>query len=165
MQGRKILLTATTLVAAILVATAAAGVVSAAGKHGAAPGKRLAGTWMSNVTLENPPPGVAASFQALNTFTRGGEVLVSSSQGLPAQRSLAQGDCERTGERSFECSFTWFRFDAAGNPIGTQRVRRSMTLGPDDDTFTSTDVIEIIAPNGAVVATLNGTEEAARLGV
>ena len=32
-------------------------------------------------------------------------------------------------------------------------------------TFTSIDFVEVIAPNGAVVATLNGTETATRLGV
>lgn len=165
MLGRKRLLAALTLSAAIVVATAATGAFSAVGEGPEqTAAQRLEGTWMSTVTLESPPAGVDPTFLALNTFTRSGEVLVSSSQKLPVSRSLAQGEWVRVGDRRFECSFTWFRFDAAGTFIGTQRVRRTMTLGPSLDTFTSTDVVELIAPNGTVIATSNATEAATRLG-
>ncbi len=169
MAGKKIVLAATSVIAAIAVATAAGGTLTPAGKKpikgSSAAGQRLEGTWMSNVTLQNPPPGIDASFLALNTFGRGGDVVVSSSQRNPTQRSVSQGEWKRTGNRRFDCTFTWFRFDAAGQFIGTQRVRRTMTLAPSLTTFTSIDVVEVIAPNGAVVATLNATETATRLGV
>ncbi len=167
MHGRRILLAAMTLVAIVFAATGAGGAFSAPDEqsHDNASGNRLEGTWLSTVTIENPPPGIEATFLALNTFGRSGEVVVSSSQGLPDRRSLAQGEWVRSGDGRYECSFTWFRFDAAGTYIGTQRVRRTMTLGPNRDTFESTDVVEVIAPNGTVVATLNATEVATRIGV
>ena len=169
MAGRKIVLTGTTLVAAVAVATAAGGTFTTTGKKptkdNPAASQRLEGTWMSNVTLQNPPPGIDASFLALNTFGAGGDVVVSSSQGHPAQRSLAQGEWKRIANRRFACTFTWFRFDAAGQFIGTQRVRRTMTLAPSLRTYTSIDIVEVVAPNGVVVATLNATETATRVGV
>jgi ABC-type transport system substrate-binding protein len=163
MLKKKSLLAATTLVAAIVVAIAAGGAFSAAADEAAAP--RLEGTWLSTVTLENPPTGVDPTFLALNTFGRSGEVVVSSSQGLPTSRSLAKGEWKRTANGQYECSFMWFRFDATGKFVGTQRVRRTMTLGPSLDTFESTDIVELIAPNGTVIATANATEVATRLGV
>jgi hypothetical protein len=169
MAVRKIALTVTTVVAAIAVATAAGGTFTATGKKptkaNPTASQRLEGTWMSTVTLQNPPPGIDASFLALNTFGQGGDVVVSSSQGHPTQRSLAHGEWKRIANRRFASTFTWFRFDAAGQFIGTQRVRRTLTLAPNLTTFTAMDVVEIIAPNGVFVATLNATETAARLGV
>lgn len=167
MARRRIMLAATALVMAIVVATGVSGAFAAGGKkspkNAAAAGQRLSGTWLSTVTLQNPPPGVAGTFLALDTFTRSGEVLVSSAQAQPSTRSLAQGDWVRTGNHQFASTFVWFRFDSTGQWTGMQRVRRTMTLAPSLDAFTSEDVIEVLTPNGTVVAMLHGTEAAERL--
>jgi hypothetical protein len=131
----------------------------------AATGQQLSGTWLTTITLQNPPPGVAPIFTALDTFLPSGELLVSSSQAMPAQRTLAHGGWVRTGNRRFSSSFTWFRFDATGAFVGMQRVRRTMTLAPSGTTFDAIDVVEILTPAGAVVATIQGTEAGSRLPV
>ncbi len=161
---------ATTIVAAIVVTGAAAvSTPTAAQKENpkltANAMRQVEGTWMSKVTLQSPPPGVDANFLALNTFSRGGRLLVSSSQSQPALRSLAHGEWARTGNRRFASTFVWFRFDAVGKFAGMQRVRRELTLSPDLNSFEATDTIELLAPDGTVVATLRGTESATRLGV
>ena len=152
-------------VAALVVAVLAfnaGGALSAApkGKEGKS---ALTGTWVTTVTLVNPPPGVDASFQALDTFVAGGGVLVSSSQSHPTMRSLAHGNCSHTGGRQYACTFVWFRFDPTGAYLGMQRVRRTMTVSQDGNSFQSTDTIDVLAPNGTVVATLQGSETGVRL--
>jgi hypothetical protein len=147
----------------VLALTTAAVAAGANGKKTQAP--QLTGTWITSVSLTNPPPGVDATFQALDTFVPGGGILVSSSQAHPAARSLAHGNCARTQGQVFACTFIWFRFDpAAGTFAGTQRVRRTMTLSSDRKSFQATDTIEVLAPDGTVVASLHGTETGHLLG-
>jgi hypothetical protein len=161
----KIAVASAILAAAALATGVAGGATGAPGKDPklAVQTLQLEGTWTSRVTLQNPPPGADATFVALNTFIRGGRLLVSSSQTLPATRSLAHGEWARTGDRRFSSTFVAFRFDATGKFAGTLRVRRTLTLAPSLNRFESTDVVEFVAPDGSVVATLRATEAATRL--
>ena len=149
----------------VLTAMFAAGAISASDGKKNPKSQRLPGTWMTTVTLEDPPPGVAASFRALNTFLPSGELLVSSSVGLPSTRSLAHGDWIRTGNRQFASSFVFFRFDPAGAFIGLQRVHRTILLAASLNAFTSTDVVEILDPGGTVIRSSRATEVGERLTV
>ncbi len=124
---------------------------------------RLNGTWLTKVTLTDAPPGAPASFSALDTFLPRGGLLVSSSAPNPATRGLAHGTWTHRDHRSFTSSFTWFRFDAMGQYVGTQHVKRTMTLSKTRRTFHAQDVITILAPTGVVVATIHGTEVGTRL--
>jgi hypothetical protein len=125
---------------------------------------RLDGTWRTAVTLTDAPPGAPASFQALDTFQRGGGLLVSSSAPNPSSRGLAHGMWSQHGKRTYSSTFVWFRFDPAGLPIGTQQVTRKMTLSRSQKTFHATDVVTIIDPAGTVLATIHGTEVGHLLG-
>jgi len=119
---------------------------------------RMNGTWETTVELSDAPPGAPASFSALDTFVPGGGLLVSSSAPGPAGRTLAHGTWTHTGHRQFTSTFVWFRFDGTGACVGTQQVQRTMHLSRSRARFQATDVIEIISPTGAVVATIHGTE-------
>lgn len=148
-------------VAALMASTVAA---SASIKKAQAP--QLTGTWITTVSLTNPPPGVDATFQALDTFVSGGGILVSSSQSHPTARSLAHGNCARTHDQTYACTFVWFRFDpTTGSYLGMQRVRRTMTVASDEKSFQATDTVEVLAPNGTVVASVQGTETGQRLAI
>jgi hypothetical protein len=157
---RKALLTFSALLATSAIATSAA--LAATGHHArtsAAPnGQQLNGTWTTNVQLTDAPPGAPASFNALDTFLPGGSLLVSSSAPNPALRTLAHGMWIRTGDRRFASTFVWFRFDATGQYIGTQRVARTMVLAKNGASFQASDIVQVVAPTGAVVATIHGTE-------
>ena len=155
-------LLATALVAVGALSVSASGALSAS--HESRTPNPLTGTWVTSVTLTNPPPGVDATFQALDTFVGGGGILVSSSQSRPAQRSLAHGTCTHTGGPQYACTFLWFRFDPTGAFLGLQRVRRTMTVSHDGNSFQSADTVEVLAPDGTVVATIQGTEVGRRLG-
>jgi hypothetical protein len=159
MRG-KLMFGATTIASVVLFAVMVSGALSAPVKDRPS---QLAGTWLSTVTLATPPPGVDASFLALDTFSRGGAVLVSSNQVNPGSRSLAHGEWTRIGNRRFASTFTWFRFDPTGKPIGTQRVQRTMVLSADGDSFESTDTVQVLAPDGTVLASTQATETARRI--
>jgi hypothetical protein len=158
MSSRRLVALACFVAALTISAVAAA----ANGKKAQAP--QLKGTWLTSVSLTNPPPGVDATFQALDTFVPGGGILVSSSQSHPTARSLAHGNCVHTDGQTFACTFVWFRFDpTTGGYLGMQRVRRTMVLSNDQSSFQATDTVEVLAPNGTVVATIQGTETGNRL--
>ncbi len=125
---------------------------SRAGDH------RLKGTWSTEVTLTDTPPGAPSSFSALDTFLPGGGLLVSSSAPNPSTRGLAHGVWTHRHGRAFTSTFVWYRFDSTGLYVGTQKVTRTLTLSRSGKHFHSQDVIEIVAPNGSVVATYHGTE-------
>ncbi len=164
-MNRKIVVAATALAVGALIAGVAGGAAGVATKDPKQNGqtRQLEGTWMSTVTLQNPPPGAEATFRALNTFIRGGRLLVSSSQAMPTTRSLAHGEWARTGNLRYSSTFVAFRYDLAGNFVGTLRVRRELTLSASLDQWESTDVVEFLAPDGSVIATLHATEVATRL--
>jgi hypothetical protein len=126
--------------------------------HPTPPVRELDGTYLTTVQLTDAPPGAPASFGALDTFLPDGALLVSSSAPNPSSRGLAHGSWTHLGHRTFTSSFVWFRFDASGLAVGTQRVQRTMRLSPDGSSFTATDVVEVVAPTGAVLATIHGTE-------
>jgi hypothetical protein len=148
-------------VAALAATTVAVG---ATGKKAQAP--QLTGTWLTSISLTNPPPGVDATFQALDTFVPGGGIIVSSAQSHPSARSLAHGNCAHGHGETFACTFVWFRFDpTSGTYVGMQRVRRTMTVSNDQNSFRATDTVEVLAPNGTVVASIQGSETGQRLGM
>ncbi|HZT16766.1 MAG TPA: hypothetical protein VFA19_12550 [Gaiellaceae bacterium] len=160
-MSTRYLVTLVCLAAALTTAAVASG---ANGKG--APAPQLSGTWITTVSLTNPPPGVDATFQALDTFVAGGGILVSSSQSHPTTRSLAHGSCVHTRAQTFACTFAWFRFDpATGSYLGMQRVRRTMTLSNDQKSFQAADIVEVLAPDGTVVASIKGSEAGRRLGI
>jgi hypothetical protein len=158
---KRVLLTLAALVATSALATSAA---PAASGHDRARtsttphGQQLNGTWMTTVQLTDAPPGAPTSFNALDTFLPGGSLLVSSSAANPALRTLAHGTWVRAGDHRFASTFVWFRFDPTGQYVGTQRVSRTMVLAEDGTSFEASDVVQVIAPTGAVVVTIHGTE-------
>lgn len=165
MTARTSLALAVTLLAALTLAGSAPGSPTAKSKPKAAPtGQQLGGTWITTIELVNAPPGIEPRFQALNTFLGSGELVVSSSQPNPGLRVLAHGQWVRTGNRRFASTMLWFRFDPTGKYIGMQRVRRTIELAASLTRFTSEDVIEVLTPDGVVVASINGRETGTRLG-
>jgi hypothetical protein len=158
---KKALLTLAALLVTSAVATSAA--LAATGRDhartSAAPnGQQLNGTWTTTVQLTDAPPGAPTSFNALDTFLPGGSLLVSSSAPNPALRTLAHGTWIRTGDHRFASTFVWFRFDPTGQYVGTQRVSRTMVLAKNGVSFQASDIVQVVSPTGAVVATIHGTE-------
>jgi hypothetical protein len=157
---KRALFTLAALLATSAIATSAA-LAATGGDHSRTStpyGQQLNGTWTTTVQLTDAPPGAPASFNALDTFLPGGNLLVSSSAPNPALRTLAHGTWIRTGDHRFASTFVWFRFDPTGQYVGTQQVSRTMVLAKDGASFQASDIVEIVSPTGAVVATIHGTE-------
>lgn len=149
-------------IAALCTATAAAALAGtpqhAAPRPSTSHAHGLSGTWATIVKIGDGPPGAPSAFNALDTFEPGGGLVVSSSAPNPAARSLAHGYWTHTNHRNYTATFVWFRFDPSGAYVGTQRVQRTMKLSHNGERFNGTDLIEVIAPSGGVVATLHATE-------
>ena len=67
------------------------------------------------------------------------------------------------GGRSYSAPFQFFSFNPDGTFAGTVKIARNILLAADANSYTSTVSVEILDPNGNVIATLCGTESATRL--
>jgi hypothetical protein len=132
---------------AITIQTSAGAPASAASNEK----KSLAGNWLVNVDLVNPPPGVAPHFLALQTYFEDGTLLEESNTNRI--RSLAHGEWEKVGRREFSRSWIIFRFDAARNFIGTNKQNSRVTLSEDGNEFVTTELtIELFDAAGNLLS-------------
>jgi hypothetical protein len=135
----------------------------------AAPGQKsekqertIEGVWRTVVTPRNCLTGleVAPSFPGLFTFNEGGTMSeYGISPGLtPALRSPGHGIWQREhGWRDYSLKFTFYRYNASGAFIGSQRVTGTLQLGESGDDFTTSSAIEVLDANDNVVGNGCGT--------
>jgi hypothetical protein len=119
--------------------------------------RTIQGVWRTVVTPRNCQTGQTfPSLQGLFTFNQGGTM---SEYGIgpgssPALRSPGHGVWQREhGWQDYSFAFTYYRYDASGAFLGSQKVRATLELGAGGDEFASRSAIEILAANGAVVGT------------
>ena len=125
-------------VALIVLTTMGIGTIaaSAGGQVGA---NRLVGSWM--VSVDRGP--ALPALQSLQTYTKGRGV-VEISNGPTAVRSPAHGAWERTGVRTYGTTVVFFRYDPSnGAYIGTLKIRHSLELARDGQSFTGVAVGEL----------------------
>jgi hypothetical protein len=125
----------------------------------------IQGTWRTVVTPHNcqtgaPFPSLAGQF----TFHQGGTM---AEYGIgpgssPALRSPGHGVWQRQhGWQLYSFAFTFYRYNASGVLLGSQKITGELELGAAGDTFATRSVIEILDLNDVVVgsgcATAAGT--------
>jgi len=149
------LISALTITASIASAQDAQSQQSSAAS--AAPERTIQGVWRTVVTPRNCQTGQTfPSLQGLFTFNQGGTM---SEYGIgpgssPALRSPGHGVWQREhGWQDYSFAFTYYRYDASGAFLGSQKVRATLELGAGGDEFASRSAIEILDGNGAVVGT------------
>jgi len=72
----------------------------------------------------------------------------------PALRSPGHGVWQREhGRQEYSFAFTFYRYDASGAFIGSQRVTAGLELRPRRDRFATRSVIEVLDINDDVVGT------------
>ena len=118
--------------------------------------RTIEGVWRTVVTPRNCLTGleVAPSFPGLFTFNKGGTVSeYGISPGLtPALRSPGHGIWQHEeGWQLYSLKFTFYRYNASGAFIGSQRITAALELGADGDTFTTNSAIEVLDANDNVV--------------
>lgn len=108
----------------------------------------LEGTWDVKVEITNCADGsVIVSFDAMALFARGG-TFHDTNANNPALRSDAFGVWRHLKGRKYEFAFRLFRFDPAGNNLGSQIVRHTVTLDRSGDSYTSEGTAEYFEANG-----------------
>ncbi len=120
------------------------------------------GVWRTLVTPRNCDTGapLGPPFPGLFTFNKGGTM---AEYGIgpgssPALRSPGHGIWERERSwREFSFAFTFYRYDAAGIFLGSQKITANARFEPDSNSFMSNSVVNILNVNGDVVATFCAT--------
>ena len=131
----------------------------------AADARTIKGVWRTVVTALNCQTGEPfGSLPGLFTFNEGGTM---SEYGIapgssPALRSPGHGVWQREhGWPEYSFAFTYYRYNAGGAFIGSQRVAGTLELGSGGDEFATTSTLEILDANGnpigAGCATAAGT--------
>jgi hypothetical protein len=133
--------------------------------NGGSFGDPLEGTWSGQATVRNCQTGaIMQSFSRLTSFYKGsgpgGSVLETSTGLTSAQRSPALGTWQHISFNSYQYVVQFFRFDAAGAYIGSTRARWSVTVF--GDYLRGQAHIDVLLPNGVVVASICGDEMANR---
>lgn len=117
--------------------------------------RTIRGVWRTVVTPYNCQTGQPiATLSGLFTFNQGGTM---SEYGIgpgssPALRSPGHGVWQREHRwREYSFVFTFYRYNATGVLLGSQKVTAALELGGSGDDFASRSVIEILDVNDNVV--------------
>jgi len=146
-------------VAAIaLAALVTAGAISAsAGDDSSA--NQLVGSWELTVNRGPQLPPV----KGLTTYDRGHSLIGTANVTV---RGPAHGTWEHLSGRLYADTHVFFRFDATGAFLGSQRVKETLRLAPDGDSYTSVAISDQFDPNGNPTASgLRATITATRISV
>jgi hypothetical protein len=147
------------LFACALVSLVAAMALGTSGIASAQPAERtIQGVWRTMVTPIDCQTGdpLVPPFPGLFTFNTGGTM---SEYGIgpgssPALRSPGHGLWQSEhGWQDYSYTFTYYRYDASGAFIGSQKVTSALELGASGDEFTSNSNVEILDVNNNVIAT------------
>jgi hypothetical protein len=118
-------------------------------------GRTIRGVWRTVVTPRNCQTGEPIlSLAGLFTFNQGGTM---SEFGIgpgssPALRSPGHGVWQREqGWQEYSFAFTFYRYNANGVFLGSQRVTAALELGASGDEFASKSVIEVLDVDDNVI--------------
>ena len=119
--------------------------------------RTIQGVWRTVVTPRNCQTGDAIlTLAGLFTFNQGGTL---SEYGIgpgssPALRSPGHGVWQREhGWQDYSFAFTYYRYNASGLFLGSQKVRATLELAPSGDEFASRSLVETLDVNDAVIGT------------
>ena len=119
--------------------------------------RTLRGVWRTVVTPYNCQTGQPfPSLQGLFTFNQGGTMAEYGvgPGSSPALRSPGHGVWQREqGWQDYSFAFTFYRYDASGVLLGSQKIKAALALGGSGDQFASRSAIEIRDVNDSVIGT------------
>lgn len=145
----------------VVAAMVAAGAISASsGDDGRSQGaNQIIGSWELAVNRGPQLPPV----KAMTTYTRGHSVVGTANTLV---RGPSHGTWEHVSERLYADTHVFYRFDATGAFLGTQRVNETVRLAPDGETYSAVAISSQFDPNGNLVASgLRATITATRIHV
>lgn len=123
---------------------------------------RIEGTWNVRVRITVCATGATiTSLDAMGIF--GGKGAFHDTNATnPALRSPGFGYWERVSGDQYYFAFRYFRFDPAGNNIGSAIVRHNVVLSPLGNTYTSSGTSEFYDAAGNLINTGCSTSTASR---
>ena len=151
-------LVASLVIAAIIAMGAIA--TTGAASAGKASGNKLTGTWV--VTVNRPAP--LPALKSLQVFTRTGSVVETANES-PQTRTPSFGSWERIREHLYAASAVFFRYDAAGNFIGSQKIDRTIEVADDGETFKHVARVSVLDANGNVLTSFVARAAGERMAV
>ena len=126
----------------------------------------LIGSWDVLVTARDCETGAPIPFipvfPAMMTYDQGGTMQESDLGGPGIIRLQGHGVWRHQIGRQYSAAFRFLNFLPDRTFIGTNVVRSSVSVSLDGNEYTSTDTVEILDPNGGVVATGCATTIATR---
>ena len=160
MTGRKRLsgFVASIVVAAVIATGAIA--TTGAASAGKASGNKLAGTWVVTVVRPAPLPAL----KSLQVYTKTGSMTEMANES-PQTRTAAYGSWERIHGDLYAVTTVFFRYDASGNFIGSQKIDRTLELAPDGNTFKHVARVSVLDANGNVLGSFVARATGHRLAV
>ncbi len=156
-SGRLRAAAAATLVTVLATTGLAAVSAAADGEPRDMGGNELVGSWMVSVNRGPALPPL----KSLQTYTKGNGVIEISNGGA-AVRSPSHGSWERTAGRTYSTTGVFFRYDpATGAYAGTVKLRTTLELSQDKQTFTAVTVGELRDPAGNLLPGSNSRRDTA----
>ena len=123
-------------------------------------GQHLEGAFIVTSTiLGDPKP----PFKSLATITRDGSFTESLQPGLNPLVSDVHGVWSRTGNRQFATTGVYLRSDAAGNFLGTTKVRAAFSLDETLNEGNAQFQADLFDPAGNLVGSFDGTSHVTRI--
>jgi hypothetical protein len=144
-----------TMALAALILTPA----SLSAQHGAS----LEGVWDSQVTNTDCNGNILMAFRSFEAFHQGGTSTVTGNANSPALSSPGLGTWQRTGMRTFTSTLQFFTFNPDGSFAGTVKIAGQIHLSDHGNSFTGTFTFGVYDPDGNLVFSGCGTEDATRL--
>lgn len=134
--------------------------VQSAPRAAVSDGQHLDGSWLVSAVANlpgQPPPHLTA----LLTFTADGSAV--GTPGLAFVVSNAHGVWQRLANRTFAVTLMYLRRDAAGEFIGTSKIRSTLTLDGTSARAEGRYEISVFDTGGNQVGGFGGTFEATRI--
>lgn len=110
-------------------------------------GRTIEGTWEVTVNLHvpdsSPIPNLPSSFEALETYGRGGGLITSNNMAFLTR--VGQGTWDKTANQYF-VKIKFFTFDPSGSSLGKIIVTHTVVLS-GDDLYTGTGTANLCGPS------------------
>lgn len=156
-MSRKALTAAIVVIAVTALATT--GAISATAADDDSSANELVGSWQLTVNRGPQLPPV----KGLTTYTQGHSLIGTANVVV---RGPAHGTWERVSGRLYADTHIFFRFDPTGTFLGTQKIRETVQLAQDGDSYKAVAISDQFDSNGNLVASgLRATITATRIKV
>jgi hypothetical protein len=121
------------------------------------------GTWIVQTQITDCAGTPLENFSKFVSIQAGGTANEISNSLPPSQRTVAFGVWEHLQQGNFVYALRFFRFTPAGTFASTVHAKWSVLMDETGDSYTGEAIVQVIAPNGTVIATLCGTETGTRM--